>query len=114
MRKYQIWYTRDNTTDLVKAWFVSDQTEKDHEQERKLKEHRNRDDHIQYLQQEQIRPRVATFPVSQLYDSETQQRRAQMLCDYLNRILEATDEAERHAVLIDRIKHVPKSTDTEA
>jgi hypothetical protein len=45
--------------------------------------------------------------VSQLYDSETQERRAKMLCDYLNKIQDALDQAERHAILVDRIKGAP-------
>lgn len=114
MRKYQTWFNKNNETGRVNCWFVSDQTEEENEQERKLREDRDTRERWRYHNQEEIRPRVATFPVSQLYDSETQERRARMLCDYLNRLLEAAEEAERHAVLIDRIKHVPKSADPEA
>lgn len=107
MRKYNTWFNKNSETDRINAWFVSDMTEPEMEDERKLWKDRTESERIQYLSQEELRPRVATFPVSQLYDSETQERRAKMLCDYLNKIQDALDQAERHAILVDRIKGAP-------
>lgn len=109
MRKYNVWFNKNNDTGRIQAWFVTDITESEMEDERAICKDRTQNERIRYISQEELRPRVATFPVSQLYDSETQERRAKMLCDYLNRILEATDEAEKHAILIDRIKGAPQT-----
>ena len=109
MRKYQTWFAKNNDTGRIQAWFVSDITESEMEDERTLHKGRDTNGRIRYMNQEELRPRVATFPVSQLYDSETQERRAKMLCDYLNRILEATEQAEKHAILIDAIKGAPQT-----
>ena len=109
MRKYQVWFNKNNDTGRILAWFVSDITEPEMEDERQLHKSRSAGKRIRYLSQEELRPRVATFPVSPLYDSDTQERRAKMLCDYLNRILEATEQAEKHAILIDAIKGAPQT-----
>lgn len=109
MRRFQLWHNKNPTTKLVLAYFVSDQTKEELEQENLLEDQRTTSERIRYLGQEQIRPRLATFPVSQLYDDETQRRRAQMLCDYMNRIQEAIDQAEKHAILIDAIKGAPQT-----
>lgn len=52
-------------------------------------------------QNDYYRPRVATFPVSHLYDDATQAQRAKMLADYLNKIQEVTEKAIRNTTLID-------------
>lgn len=109
MRKYQTWFNKNSDTGRIQAWFVSDITEPEMEDERALYKDRTHLERVRYISQEELRPRVATFPVSQLYDSETQERRAKMLCDYLNRILEATEQAEKHAILIDAIKGAPQT-----
>jgi hypothetical protein len=109
MRPYRTWFNKNNDTGLVNCWFVSDQTEEENEQERKLGKDRDVHERWRYHNQEEIRPRVATFPVSQLYPSDEQERRAKMLCDYLNRIREATEQAEKHAILIDAIKGAPQT-----
>lgn len=109
MRKYQVWFNRNTDTGRINTWFVTDITESEMEDERGLNKERIQHERIQYQNQEELRPRVATFPVSPLYDSDTQERRARMLCDYLNRILEATEQAEKHAILIDAIKGAPQT-----
>lgn len=52
---------------------------------------------------DKTRPRVATFPVSQLYDKHEQSRRANMFADYLNKIQAATDKAVANTTLIDTL-----------
>lgn len=108
-RKYSVWNQSNKETGRKVCWFVTDMTQQECDQERQLESDRNIRDQVRYAHQEEIRPRVATFPVSQLYDSETQERRAQMLADYLNRIQEALDQAEKHAILIDAIKGAPQT-----
>ncbi len=54
-----------------------------------------------------VRPRVATFPISQLYDVDTQRKRATMLRDYLNRLQETLDRAEKDAAFIDILSATP-------
>lgn len=55
------------------------------------------------MHQERIRPRVATFPVSALYDEETQRQRAEMLRDYMNKLNDAMEQAKAQTALIDLI-----------
>ena len=59
---------------------------------------------INYIAQETVRPRIASFPISELYPEEEQMSRAKMLCDYLNKIQEARERAERDTVFVDLIK----------
>jgi hypothetical protein len=101
MRKYQIWFNKNSDTGRIQTWFVSDITEPEMEDERIIHKDRTQNERIRHMSQEELRPRVATFPVSQLYDSETQQRRAKMLCDYLNKIEDARRHAESQTALVD-------------
>lgn len=88
-RKYRIWESKNADTGEVTLLWVTDIT--DEEQKREKKTGRS------------IRPEVARFPISQLYPLEEQQRRATMLRDYLNKIQEAKERAERDTAFVDLI-----------
>jgi len=100
-RPYRTWFNKNNETGRINCWFVSDQTEEENEQERRLGKDRDVHERWRYHSQEEIRPRVATFPVSALYPSDEQERRANMLCDYLNKIRDAQVRAERDTAFVD-------------
>jgi len=51
-----------------------------------------------------VRPKAIEFPISVLYDEDTQRRRAQDYCDYLNRLVQAAKDAYEHNKLIDILK----------
>jgi hypothetical protein len=50
------------------------------------------------------RPIVAEFPISQKFDKETQQERANAYADYMNKVAEATVQAYQNNQLIDILK----------
>ena len=107
MRKFQVWFSRNTDTNEITAFYVSDITVEENQREMKKWKSRSTQERLRWHCNEEVRPRVANFPISQLYDEETQRRRAQMLCDYMNRIQEAMDQAEKHTIMIDAIKAAP-------
>lgn len=106
-RKFIVWHDASRETKEIVNFFVSDITEelKLHEKKLAKLEGWNK---IPYMNQEITRPRVASFPVSQLYDEETQRRRAKMLADYLNKLQETMEKAESDAALIDILAAKPQ------
>ena len=102
-RQYQVWWS-SGADEVKKAWFVSDITDEEYELHRKKREKLRDLDKIKYMGQESVRPRIATFPISELYPEEEQRQRARMLCDYLNKIQEAKEQAERDTAFIDVLK----------
>lgn len=108
-RKYSIWNTK-NSEGEYQEYFVTDITQEEFERSQKKFDALDRYSQWQHRQQEFYRPRIATFPISELYPQDEQHRRAHMLCDYLNKIQEAKEEAERGTILIDAIKGAPQQT----
>lgn len=103
-RKYIVWWTTySDDPDTIESFFVSDQTVEESEKDFNWRKNLPLGDKVKYLNQERIRPRVATFPVSALYDEETQRNRAKMLCDYMNKINDAMEQAKAQTALIDLI-----------
>lgn len=103
-RKYSVWWTTSaDDADIIEAFFVSDQTVDESEKDHAWKAKADLNTRVKYWQQERIRPRVATFPVSALYDEETQRQRAKMLCDYMNKLNDAMEQAKAQTALIDLI-----------
>jgi archaellum biogenesis ATPase FlaH len=100
-RTYGIWHTRSSETNEITDFWVSDITAEEHERSQKLYEKLTYQEAVKYRSQEFIRPRIATFPVSELYSEEEQRNRARMLRDYLNKIQEAKERAERDTAFID-------------
>ena len=47
------------------------------------------------------RPDVAVFPISILYDAETQETRAEKFAEYMNKLAEATKIAHEQLHLVD-------------
>ena len=100
-RKFLVWRnSKAGTSDIIE-FYVSDITDEESDRSAERVKKLEFSDRINYLHQELIRPRVATFPVSELHDEDTQRRRARMLADYLNKIQEAHDRAESENVLLD-------------
>lgn len=97
-RTFKVFTVKNN---LRKAYVVSDLTEEELEEEDAMMRQLSNSEKMKYYDQDMIRPRVATFVVSQLYDEAIQNRRAWMLADYLNKIQEATEKAIRNTTLID-------------
>ena len=102
-REYQVWWSM-GSDEVKKAFFVSDITDKEYELHKKKMEKLRHLDKIEYMGQESVRPRIATFPISELYSEQEQRERARMLCDYLNKIQEAKEQAERDTAFIDVLK----------
>ena len=103
-RKYSVWWTTlSDDPDTVEAFFVSDQTTEESAKDHEWKRKQTLENRVKYWSQERIRPRVATFPVSALYDEETQRQRAKMLCDYMNKLNDAMEQARAQTALIDLI-----------
>ena len=102
-REYQVWWS-SGEDDVKTAFFVSDITDEEYELHKKKVEKLRVLDKIAYKDQESVRPRIATFPISELYSEQEQRERARMLCDYLNKIQEAKEQAERDTVFIDVLK----------
>lgn len=100
-RTYNIWSTRSSETNEITDFWVSDITAEEHERSQKLYEKLTFNEQVKHRSQEQIRPRIATFPVSELYSEEEQRNRARMLRDYLNKIQEAKERAESETAFID-------------
>jgi hypothetical protein len=86
-RKYKVWSSSNRITNEKIEYFVTDITEDESKREEKL--------------EKVIRPPVARFPISQLYPADEQSRRANMLCDYMNKILDVTNHAIEQTALID-------------
>ena len=98
-RQFNVFYSHKfNDESNITAFYVSDMSDQEFEKEKKLKTENGN---------EVTRPRVATFPVSQLYDANSQKIRAHMLCDYLNKIQEATNKAIRNTNMIDALSINP-------
>ena len=103
-RKYSVWWTTNaDDPDIIEAFFVSDQYQEESEKDHEWKKRQPLENKLKYWSQERIRPRVATFPVSALYDEETQRQRAKMLCDYMNKLNDAMEQARAQTALIDLI-----------
>ena len=103
-RKYAVWWTHlTDDPDRIESFFVSDQTAEESEKDHEWKKKQDLDTKVRHMNQERIRPRVATFPVSTLYDEETQRDRAKMLCDYMNKLNDAMEQAKAQTALIDLI-----------
>lgn len=103
-RKYAVWHTTtSDDIDRIAEFFVSDQTSEESSKDHDWKTKQGLDVKLRYWAQERTRPRVATFPVSALYDEETQRNRAKMLCDYMNKLNDAMEQAKAQTALIDLI-----------
>lgn len=108
-RKYSVWNVKNTEGEYVE-YFVTDITQEEFERNQKKLESLDYRNQWRHRGQEFYRPRIATFPISELYPKDEQNRRARMLCDYLNKIQEARDQAERGTILIDAIKGAPQTT----
>lgn len=51
-----------------------------------------------------LRPNLAEFPVTQLYDADEQEQRAQQYADFLNKIQQATQKAYEQTLMMDILK----------
>lgn len=100
-RTYRLGILKDTETDEVTGYYVSDITDDEFAREQKIHEKRDYNARLVYHCNEQIRPRIATFPVSQLYPKEDQKARAQTLISYMNKITQAANEAMSQTALID-------------
>lgn len=83
IRKYGVGFSTSQETMKVTSYFVTDAQTKEEIDER---------------------PRVAVFPVSEGHYAELQDQRAQMYADYMNKVIEATETAYDHIVLMDALK----------
>jgi hypothetical protein len=102
-REYNVWWT-SGEDEVKTGFFVSDITDEEYKLHKKKMEKLRHLDKIAYKDQESVRPRIATFPISELYSEQEQRERARMLCDYLNKIQEAKERAERDTAFVDLLK----------
>lgn len=103
-RRYAVWHSSSKITGELEAYFVTDISADELERHKKFIDNLDRISRIDYLAQEKFRPRVATFPISELYDESTQCRRAEMMADYLNKLCAAQEQAESQAIFVDLLK----------
>jgi hypothetical protein len=82
-RVFSIWVRTNPTTDKTTAYIVTDRTEDPDDSDRAP---------------------VAEFPVSQLYDANSQLAKAQVYVAYMNKIMEATKTAYEQTMLMDILK----------
>lgn len=82
-RVFKVGHTLDNTSKEITSYFVTDA-------------HDNKE--------LDIRPHLMTFPVSLLYPAEDQNQRAEEYAEYMNRIVEATQQAYENNNLMDILK----------
>lgn len=85
VRTYKVAHNKDQETGRVIKFFVTDV-------------------HDDAELHKGLRPDIAVFPVSQLYDEEEQRYRAEHYVDYLNKIQEAKQTAYNGAMLFDTIR----------
>lgn len=100
-RTYRLGSSKDKETGEITAYYVTDITDDEFEREQRLDAKRKIHEQYLYIGNEQIRPRVATFPVSQLYPAEDQKARAETLINYMNKITQAANEAMSQTALLD-------------
>lgn len=82
-REYAVWEIKNGDGTLIE-YFVTDRTSKEEDPEG-------------------IRT-VATFPVSNRHDKDEQARRADDYASYMNKLLEAAEQAYEHNKLINILK----------
>lgn len=99
-RRYSIWNSKTAEGNITQ-YFVTDISHEEQKRSQTKFDSLGHHEKIHYLHQEFFRPRIATFPVSDLYPAEEQRNRAKMLCDYLNKIQEAMERAESETAFID-------------
>lgn len=101
-RQYRVITNRDIDTGIVNSYGVSDITDKEWELEEKLKKTRTSiSDKFKYVHNEEIRPRVATFMVTQLYGAEEQNAMAWALAEYMNKLADAQNQALQQNSLLE-------------
>lgn len=89
-RKFKVFNIKSRDTGEIVEYIVSDITEDELNREKK--------------HNKTIRPDLAKFPVSHLYDAGTQLSRANQMCSYFNRIQEIQEEAVKNNTLLDFLK----------
>ena len=82
-REFKVCQTTSRTTEKITRFFVTDAIGQD---------------------ELDTRPVVAEFPISELYDEETQLRHARLFRDFMNKIEEAKQVAYEQTMLMDILK----------
>lgn len=82
-RRYNVWETKNGHGELL-LYFVTDRVNKDEDEEG----YRT----------------VAEFPISPRHDKDEQARRAEDYAEYMNKLLEAAEQAYEHNKLINILK----------
>lgn len=82
-RTYKVGHTTDATTKKYTKFFITDAHNED---------------------ELDSRPMVATFPIGERYDEDTQHHHAKMFADYMNKIEEAKQIAYDQTMLMDVLK----------
>jgi len=82
-RTFKVAFTQSNKTKEVESYFVTDAHGKE---------------------DLESRPKVVVFPISQAFDKDIQDRRANDYCKYLNKLAEAAEEAYEQNKLITILK----------
>lgn len=85
VRTYKVAHNKDQETGRIFKFFITD-VHNDEELRKGL------------------RPDIAVFPVSELYDEEEQRYRAEHYVDYLNKIQDAKQTAYNGTLLFDTIR----------
>jgi hypothetical protein len=100
-RSFRVITNTDPETGYVYAFGVSDITDAEWEAENKLKTKRQSiSEKYKYVNDEEVRPRLVTFKVNQLYGMEEQKEMAHAVCAYMNKIAQAQSEAvKQHSLL---------------
>jgi hypothetical protein len=100
-RRFRVVTTTDQDTGRKTAYGVTDITDAEYEIEQKLAKTRSVNEKFKYNFNEEVRPRVATFVVSQLYGQEEQEALAYALVDYMNKVLDSQAQALQQNSLLE-------------
>lgn len=102
VRQFRVVTTFDkDSPEVITAFGVTDMSDKEFDREQRLKSKRNGSDIFKYKNQEEVRPRLATFEVSGLYGQEEQEERAWELCRFMNKMQDSINEAVSQHSLMD-------------
>jgi hypothetical protein len=80
---------------------VSDITDEEYALEQTIAKSRELNERWRYHYNEEVRPRLATFQVSALHGADEQEEMARALCDFMNKVAVAQEQAIKQNSLVE-------------
>jgi hypothetical protein len=100
-RRFRLITNTDPDTGRKISFGVSDITDEEYEVEKKLAKTRDVTARHKYSINEEMRPRLATFMVSGLYGADEQEKMAQALCEFMNKVADSREQALQQNSLVE-------------